>query len=264
MARNRQNNAAKRTIRPTNSGKKSSRQTQRHIERQLRDLEKDQMSRVEYEMNKPRFGPLKPRNENQARVIELMERSRLLFLIGPSGVGKSYLSTSWAVEQFLMNKVERIVITRPMVGCDEDIGFLPGTEQEKFAGWIGPFMDVMEGKMGKKAVQTQFDLGKFVAKPLMMMRGSTFRNSIVLLDEAQNTTPAQMKMFLTRIGEGTKVIINGDVEQTDLPKGTRNGLADALDLFKNSNQASVFEFTERDITRDPLVREIVKLYRERG
>lgn len=257
MARNRKSNSQHQSPRPT-------RHSQRELETHLRDLEKDMISKAEYEVNRPRFGPLKPRNENQAKALEIISNSRLSFLLGPSGTGKSYLSTSWAVEQFLMNKVERIVITRPMVGCDEDMGFLPGTEQEKFAGWIGPFMDVMEGKMGKKAVQTQFDLGKFSARPLMMMRGSTFRNSIVLLDEAQNTTPAQMKMFLTRIGEGTKVIINGDVEQTDLPKGSQNGLSDAIDLFKYSNQASVFEFSERDITRDPLVREIVKLYRERG
>lgn len=253
MGRNRQNN----------SGQRSNRQSKRNLELQLQDLEKNQISQVEYEMNRPKFGPLRPRGDNQAKALELMNHSRLLFLTGPAGTGKSFLSTSWAVEQFLLNKVERIVITRPMVGCDEEIGFVPGTEQEKFAGWIGPFIDVMEGKMGKKSVETQFTLGKFLAKPLMMMRGSTFRNSIVLLDEAQNTTPAQMKMFLTRIGEGTRVIVNGDVEQSDLPKGTRNGLQDALELFEESRHATVFEFQEHDITRDPLVREIVKLYRNR-
>lgn len=253
MARNRRSNSDQRT----NSQRKQ------NIESQLQDLERNQISKVEYEMNRPKFGPLKPRGENQAKALELLNHSRLTFLIGPAGTGKSFLSTSWAIEQFLSNKVERIVITRPMVGCDEEIGFVPGTEQEKFSGWIGPFIDVMEGKMGKKAVEAQFTLGKFLAKPLMMMRGSTFRNAIVLLDEAQNTTPAQMKMFLTRIGEGTKVIINGDIEQSDLPKGTKNGLEDVLELFNDSRHVSIFEFQEHDITRDPLVREIVKLYRNR-
>jgi phosphate starvation-inducible PhoH-like protein len=247
-----------------NSSRLTNRERKRNIEDQLQNLERNQISKVEYEMNRPRFGPLNPRGENQAKALEIMNNSRLVFLTGPAGTGKSFLSTSWAVEQFLLRKVEKIVITRPMVGCDEEIGFLPGTEQEKFAGWIGPFIDVMEGKMGKKAVETQFNIGKFIAKPLMMMRGSTFRDSIVLLDEAQNTTPSQIKMFLTRIGEGTRVIINGDVEQSDLPKGARNGLQDALALFKNSRHASIFEFKEHDITRDPLVREIVNIYRSRN
>lgn len=253
MARNRQGSLNQFT----------NRQKKKSLAFQFQEFENNQISQMEYETNKPRFGLLKPRSDNQSKAIELMNHFRLVFLTGPAGTGKSFLSTSWAVEQFLLNEFEKIVITRPMVGCDEEIGFVPGTEQEKFAGWIGPFMDVMEGKMGKRRVQTHFDIGKFIAKPLMMMRGSTFRNSVVLLDEAQNTTPAQMKMFLTRIGEGTKVIINGDIEQSDLPKGTRNGLEDALDLFKNSRHAGIFEFEEHDITRDPLVREIVKLYRKR-
>src|SRR5690606_32596811 len=121
-------------------------------------------------------------------------------------------------------EIDKIVVTRPMVGCDEDMGFLPGTEEEKYIGWVGPVLELLEARLGKKRVKSFIEIGKIVLKPLMMMRGSTFRDSVVILDEAQNTTIGQMKMFLTRIGEGSKVIVNGDLEQNDLPSHVTSGL----------------------------------------
>jgi len=216
---------------------------------------------LEYEMNKVRFCQFQPRNKAQERYADAIEEKRIIFALGPAGVGKTFVATSIACEMLEAKEIERIIIARPMVGCDEEIGALPGSEMEKYAPWLGPFFDVMEGKLGKKKVESYLQYGKIVARPLMMMRGTTFRNALVILDEAQNTTPGQMKMFLTRLGEGSRVIIDGDLEQSDLPAGKLNGLADATHKLRNSNSAAFVEFTEDDITRDPLVREIVLAYR---
>lgn len=218
-------------------------------------------AKLEFEQNKRLFLDFKPRNKNQSIFLEAIKENRLTFALGPSGVGKSLCSTIYACEQLESNQIERIVVTRPMVGCDEEMGFLPGTEEEKYIGWVGPILEILESRLGKKKVKTYMNYDKIVLKPLMMMRGSTFRDSIVILDEAQNTTSSQMKMFLTRLGEGSRVIINGDLEQTDLKSNAINGLAQAVSLFKRSKQVKIVEFTENDIVRDPLVREIVKAYR---
>jgi len=238
---------------------KRSRTSDRNVT--VQNANRDQEVKLEYEQNKVRFGPFKPRTEKQARLYSSFDHNRLTFIVGPAGTSKTFCSTSWAAEQLQDESIERIVITRPMVGCGEDMGFLPGDEMEKFSAWLDPFMDVLQGKLGKKQVATFMKYEKIVAKPLMFMRGSTFRNAVIILDEAQNTTEEQMKMFLTRIGENSKVIINGDLEQSDLPKGMRNGLADAVSIFKNSKITNYFEFDENDVVRDSLVREIVKGYR---
>lgn len=231
-------------------------------EKELRHRQNSYEAQLEYEQNKPRFGLLEPRNAKQKRLIQQLKEKRLNFVIGPAGVGKSFVPTSYAVEQLTDGLVDKIIITRPMVGCDEDMGFLPGDEADKFGGWIEPFMDVMTGKLGGKHVKTLMKYGKIVARPLMMMRGITFRNSIVILDEAQNTTPGQMKMFLTRLGEGTRMVINGDLEQSDLPFHRGNGLADSLQRFEGSVNIGITAFTEDEITRDPLVRDIILAYRQ--
>ena len=226
-----------------------------------REVRDDLEALLEHEAQQVKFGPLKPRGRAQAKMISTIKNRRIVFVTGPAGTGKTFVSTSLAAEMLENKEIERIVITRPMVGCDEDIGFLPGTEWEKYAPWLGPFLDVLEGKLGKKKVETYLKFGKIVAKPLQMMRGSTFRNAIVILDEAQNTTKGQMKMFMTRLGEGSRVIIDGDLEQTDLKTGAVNGLADAVNRFRGRDSAGFVEFTDEDITRDPLVRDIVAAYR---
>lgn len=244
--------------------KREARQQRRNANRhpELVTVRDDFEAKIEHEMSRIIFGPLQARNEAQGQMMATIQTKRVTFVIGPAGTGKTFVATSMAAEMLERGEIERLVIARPMVGCDEEIGFLPGTEQEKYAPWLDPFMDVLEGKLGKKKVETYLKYGKIVAKPLMMMRGSTFRNSFVILDEAQNTTEGQMKMFLTRLGNGSRVVIDGDVEQTDLPANKKSGLADALSRFKGESSFGVVEFTEDDIERDPLVREIVKGYRK--
>ena len=175
----------------------------------------------------------------------------------------TFISTLHACELLESEQIERILITRPMVGCDENFGYLPGTEEEKYIGWVGPILEILEARLGKKRVKTLIEYDKICLKPLMMMRGSTFREAFVILDEAQNTTVGQMKMFLTRIGEGSKIVINGDIEQTDLKEGTKSGLEDAVERLRDSRIVKIVEFTENDIVRDPLVREIVRVYRKK-
>ncbi len=217
---------------------------------------------LEREMNKIRFGPLQGRNAKQVHMIKTIQEKRISFITGPAGTGKTFVATSMACEMLEADLIERITIVRPMVGCEEEMGFVPGTEYEKYAQWLGPFLDVLEGKLGKTKVASYLKYGKIVASPLMTMRGSTFRNAMVILDEAQNTTPGQMKMFLTRLGEGSRVVVDGDTEQSDLPYGKENGLADALRKMEHSTSAGFVEFNEDEITRDPLVREIVMAYRK--
>lgn len=219
-------------------------------------------AQIEHEMNRVMFGPLEARNEAQGQLIATIQSKRITFVTGPAGTGKTFVSTSLACELLEAGEIERIVIARPMVGCDEEMGFLPGEEFEKYAPWLAPFLDVLEGKLGKKKVETYLKFGKIVARPLMMMRGATFRNAFVILDEAQNTTPGQMKMFLTRIGNGAKVVVDGDLEQSDLPQGKPSGLADALSKLQCSGVIGRVDFDEEDIERDPLVRQIVKAYRK--
>lgn len=228
---------------------------------ELTATQKEVDAKLEAAVNRIRFGQLEPRNESQARCIQVIEDTRLSFVTGPAGTGKTFLSISLACEMLEAGEIERIIITRPMVGCDEDMGFLPGTEWEKFKAWIGPALEVLEGKLGAKKVESYVAYKKIVGAPLMMMRGSTFRNSFVLLDEAQNSTKGQMQMFLTRLGEGSKVVVAGDLRQSDRASDD-NGLADAVHRFRNAKVMGRFEFDEDDITRDPLVREVVKAYRD--
>lgn len=204
----------------------------------------------------------KPRSMRQQACLDMIERKRLSFVTGPSGTGKTFLAMFWAVEQFANNQIEKILISRPMVGCDEDVGALPGTEFEKFKPWLGPLLEIAEGRLGKARVATMIEYGELVCQPLMDMRGSTFRNTIVILDEAQNTTKKQMKMFLTRIGEGSRVIVTGDAMQNDLKEGIESGLTHFLQGAEESARIGIFKFTKADVVRDPLVAEILDIYEE--
>lgn len=244
----------------------SKRRQQQQNTRRIKQIETNEKAILEYKENQPRFAPLRPRSPTQKAYLDTLEVKRLTFTIGPAGTGKTFLSTSYAVEKFQRQEIKKIVITRPMVGCDEDIGFLPGDEMEKFSAWLDPFMDILEGKLGKRNVTKYMDNGDIIAKPLSFMRGSTFRDSFIILDEAQNTTPGQMKMFLTRLGEGSKAVVMGDIEQTDLDprKYPVTGLQEVVALFDETVTIGLFEFFDKDITRDPLVREVLQVYRNRG
>lgn len=203
--------------------------------------------------------PLTPRNKAQKNYIHAINNHSLTFGIGPAGTGKSYCAGALAAEAMQSGQVERIIITRPAVEAGENLGFLPGDLDEKFAAYIDAFRDILNERLGAGTVKYLMRHGRIVAAPLAYMRGRTFKeDTFVILDEAQNTTPAQMKMFLTRIGEDCKVVINGDVKQSDI-KGP-NGLSDAIKRLEGLRDVSIHEFEREDIVRSGLVKDVIDRY----
>jgi phosphate starvation-inducible PhoH-like protein len=203
--------------------------------------------------------PLKARTDSQQQYINAIRHHCLTFGIGPAGTGKSYCAGALAAEAMESGRIERIMLTRPAVEAGESLGFLPGDVDDKFSVYIDAFREILVERLGSGAVEYGLRHGRIVAAPLAFMRGKTFgRNTFVVLDEAQNTTPAQMKMFLTRIGEGCKVVINGDVEQSDI-RGP-NGLADAIERVSGLPDVYVHAFAREDIVRSGLVRALIDRY----
>jgi len=203
--------------------------------------------------------PLRPRTKAQKEYIHAIRNHCLTFGIGPAGTGKSYCAGALAAEAMLDGQIERIIITRPAVEAGENLGFLPGDLDEKFAAYIDAFKEILSERLGAGTVKYLMRHGRIVAAPLAYMRGRTFKDdTFVILDEAQNTTPAQMKMFLTRIGDNCKVVINGDIKQSDI-RGP-NGLADAVQRLKGVNSVYIHEFERSDIVRSGLVREVIDRY----
>lgn len=203
--------------------------------------------------------PLKARTPAQQTYINAIKNNALTFGIGPAGTGKSYCAGALAAQALESGEVERIIITRPAVEAGENLGFLPGGLDEKFAVYIDAFRDILNERLGSGTVDYCLRHGRIVAAPLAFMRGKTFdEKTFVILDEAQNTTLSQMKMFLTRIGERCKVVINGDIKQSDI-RG-QSGLADAVNRLQGVNNVFVHEFERADIVRSGLVREIIELY----
>lgn len=203
--------------------------------------------------------PLQPLNEAQRLLISTIRANDLTFITGPAGTGKTYVAGRLAAEELDAKRIERIIVTRPAVeACGENLGFLPGELEEKFAPYLEPVRDALEDGLGSGFVDYLIAKGKIVAKPLAFMRGHDFKDSWVMLDEAQNTTPAQMYLFLTRIGRGSKVIVNGDPRQKDI-KG-HCGLIDALHKTRGLPGVASVEFTTGDIVRSGLVQMIVERY----
>lgn len=203
--------------------------------------------------------PLHPRNASQHKYITAILNNCLTFGLGPAGTGKSYCAGALAAEALESGQIERIILTRPAVEAGENLGFLPGALNDKFAVYIDAFRDILNERLGSGTVDYCLRHGRIVAAPLAFMRGKTFNNStFVILDEAQNTTPVQMKMFLTRIGENCKVVINGDIEQSDL-RGP-NGLSDALDKLNGLPGVYIHQFRRQDIVRSGLVKNIIDRY----
>lgn len=203
--------------------------------------------------------PLRPRNKAQKDYINAINHHCLTFGIGPAGTGKSYCAGALAAQAMQNGQIERIIITRPAVEAGENLGFLPGDLDEKFAAYIDAFRDILNERLGAGTVKYLMRHGRIVAAPLAYMRGRTFKeDTFVILDEAQNTTPAQMKMFLTRIGEDCKVVINGDIKQSDI-KGP-NGLADAIERLDGLNSVAIHTFEREDIVRSGLVRDVIDRY----
>ncbi len=199
------------------------------------------------------------RTKGQERIIQKLETHNLVFLVGPAGTGKTFLTTAFALSLILKKKVNKYVITRPVIEAGEKLGFLPGDLIQKVMPYLLPVYDALEEIVGSSICEHLQENKKIEVSPLAYMRGRTLHNSIVLLDEAQNCSPEQMKMFLTRIGEGSKIIVNGDITQSDL-HNTKNGLQDALRIFKNVKNVAIVHLDESDIQRSALARKIVKAY----
>lgn len=205
--------------------------------------------------------PLVAKTENQKRYIAAIKSSILTFGIGPAGTGKTYIAGALAAEAFQDKQVERVIITRPAVDAGESLGFLPGELSEKYAPYIAPFQQVLEERLGKARVGYMMKSGTLEAQPLAYMRGRTFKDAFVILDEAQNVTPDQMKMFLTRIGENCTVVIDGDPTQQDI-RGT-SGLLDAVKRLSWIPSVRVVSFELADVVRSGLVGDVIQSYSKR-
>ncbi|NLG02896.1 MAG: PhoH family protein [Clostridia bacterium] len=204
--------------------------------------------------------PIKPKTLGQKNYIDQIKEKMIVFGIGPAGTGKTYLAMAMAIKAFKSDEVSRIILTRPAIEAGEKLGFLPGDLQSKIDPYLRPLYDALYQIMGAESFQKNMEKGLIEVAPLAYMRGRTLDNAYIILDEAQNTTPAQMKMFLTRIGFGSKVIITGDITQKDLPYGTVSGLDIACNVLKNIDDIGFCKLTSKDVVRHPLVQKIVKAY----
>ena len=206
--------------------------------------------------------PIKPKTRGQQKYVNQIQEKMMVFGIGPAGTGKTYLAMAMAIQAFKNDEVSKIILTRPAIEAGENLGFLPGDLQSKIDPYLRPLYDALYQIMGAESFQKNMEKGLIEVAPLAYMRGRTLDNAFIILDEAQNTTPAQMKMFLTRIGFGSKVIVTGDASQKDLPSGTRSGLDVAMQVLKKVDGISFCELTSKDVVRHPLVQKIVQAYDE--
>ena len=211
-----------------------------------------------------RRGAVGPRSPGQTAYIDLLASHEMVFALGPAGTGKTYLAVAQAVAMLMAGRVERIVLSRPAVEAGERLGFLPGDLKEKVDPYLRPLYDALGDMMPGDQMIRRMGNGEIEVAPLAFMRGRTLAHAFVILDEAQNTTAAQMKMFLTRMGDGTRMVINGDLSQVDLPAGVRSGLAEAIETLEGVPGIGVARFDVGDVVRHPLVGRIVDAYDRRA
>nr|WP_296482844.1 PhoH family protein [uncultured Acetatifactor sp.] len=204
--------------------------------------------------------PVKPKTLGQKAYVDAIRKNMLVFSLGPAGTGKTYLAMAMAITAFKNNEVGRIILTRPAIEAGEKLGFLPGDLQSKVDPYLRPLYDALYQIMGAESFAKNMEKGLIEVAPLAYMRGRTLDNAYIILDEAQNTTPAQMKMFLTRIGFGSKVVVTGDNSQKDLPAGTKSGLDIAVRVLKGIDDIAFCTLTSKDVVRHPLVQKIVQAY----
>jgi len=205
---------------------------------------------------------IRPKTANQKRYVDAIEENTITFGIGPAGTGKTYLAMAKAVAALQAKKVNRIVLTRPAVEAGESLGFLPGTLSEKIDPYLRPLFDALHDMIDVDSIPRLIQTGVIEVAPLAYMRGRTLNDSFIILDEAQNTTPEQMKMFLTRLGFGSKMVVTGDVTQVDLPNGAKSGLRVISDILQGIDDIAFLELTAEDVVRHRLIGDIVKAYAE--
>ena len=209
----------------------------------------------------PRAGrPIAPKGAAQKRYVDQVRGNDIVFSVGPAGTGKTYLAVALAVRALLDKQIKRIILTRPAVEAGEKLGFLPGTLEEKVDPYLRPLYDALHDMLDADRLERLMADGTIEIAPLAFMRGRTLSSSFVILDEAQNTTPAQRTMFLTRMGFDSKVVVTGDITQTDLPSGQRSGLRDAIDLIDGIRGIGMVQFTDVDVVRHPLVAALIRAY----
>jgi len=208
--------------------------------------------------------PVKPKTLGQKKYIEAIKSHTVTIGVGPAGTGKTYLAVAEAVKAFKEKKISKIILTRPAVEAGEKLGFLPGDLQQKVDPYLRPLYDALFEMLGAESFQKYHERGDIEVAPLAYMRGRTLDDSFIILDEAQNTTSEQMKMFLTRLGFNSKIVVTGDVTQIDLPDGKKSGLKEAIGILKNIKDISIIKLTEKDVVRHKLVQEIIKAYEKIG
>ena len=204
--------------------------------------------------------PVKPKTLGQKRYIEAIKENTITLGVGPAGTGKTYLAVAMAVTAFRAKEVARIVLTRPAVEAGEKLGFLPGDLQQKVDPYLRPLYDALFDMLGAENYARQQERGAIEVAPLAYMRGRTLDDSFIILDEAQNTTIEQMKMFLTRLGQNSKIIVTGDITQIDLPDGKPSGLVNAVKVLRGVDDIAVVRFSDKDVVRHKLVQAVIKAY----
>ena len=204
--------------------------------------------------------PIKAKTIGQKKYCEAINKNTITFGVGPAGTGKTYLAVALAVTAFRAKQVDKIILTRPAVEAGEKLGFLPGDLQSKVDPYLRPLYDALFDMLGAENFQKYQERGSIEVAPLAYMRGRTLDDSFIILDEAQNTTPEQMKMFLTRLGFNSKMVVTGDITQIDLPAGKKSGLTKVMRILKNVDDIEICKFTQKDVVRHRLVQEIIKAY----
>lgn len=207
--------------------------------------------------------PIKAKTVGQKRYVDLIDKNTVIVGVGPAGTGKTFLAVAQAVAALRRKEAERIILTRPAIEAGENLGYLPGDLQSKIDPYLRPLYDALYEMLGMETVAKHMEKGIIEIAPLAYMRGRTLDNSFIILDEAQNTTPEQMKMFLTRLGFGSKAVVTGDITQTDLPRGKKSGLIDALPVLDGLEEVAIHHFTDRDVVRHRLVQRIIQAYEKR-
>jgi len=205
---------------------------------------------------------IKPYSLVQSKYIQLLGSNEMVFALGPAGTGKTYIAVAMAVSMFYSKRVEKIILSRPAVEAGEKLGFLPGDLKEKVDPYLRPLYDALYDMIPGEQLVRHMENGEIEVAPLAFMRGRTFSNAFVILDEAQNTTPTQMKMFLTRMGEGSRMVVTGDLSQTDLPKDVKSGLGDAIRKVENIPGIGTVRFSDTDVVRHDLAAKIIQAYEE--